>query len=249
MLSNMSSGGVSQVNGVAVNDAGDAMVLWVESANNIDTLKKVVYSPAIGWGSVITAMDDVGSFRMSKMDRNGYVALFTHTTATNKNFVGRIGLNTPIETKQTDVGTLGMPLSVSSNSFGDALFTWGYYDGVNSVGIRGITYSSTTGWGSEGFIALGNIQGFFYFPSGASGIDEHGNMFLMLVEANSGLSDIKVMRSTPEKGWSAPESIASGLSALFTSHLTVSSQGSAMVLWLETTPKQANYVSFYSVQQ
>jgi len=245
MLSNMSSGGVSQVKGVAVNDSGYAMVLWVESANNIVTLKKVIYSPTTGWGTAITAMDDVGSFRMSKMDRNGYVALITHTTTTNRNFVARIGLNAPVETKQIDIGMFGMPLSVSSNSAGDALFTWGYFDGVNWVGIRGITYSSMSGWGSEGFISQGSIQGIFYFPTGASGIDNNGNMFLMLIEANSSQSDIKVMRSTPENGWGAPEIIASGLPALFTSNLTVSPQGSAMVLWLETASKQANFVSFY----
>lgn len=229
---------------LAVNESGRVMLLWRQFDGATTTHYKSVFSFATGWSNPEQIYVGDGILRMSQMDKNGNVVLFINSVTGN--YVAKIGLDTQLETKSINSGEYPRPLTVSMNKSGHAFISWGYFDGLSILGIKGIMYSPDTGWDADTLITDNGWGGLFSLD--ISGIDDIGNMMLAVSLQNPTQGSLGVMHYNPVTGWGQPVEIATGDFDLVGMQLTVSPNGTAMLLWETddlTTFEQKRFVSFY----
>lgn len=259
-LSNLVGGDIFLA-GLAVNEAGNFLVLWSERDNTTftSTCYKSVFNSATGWNTPELLLSGVGDrvISMSDMDRNGNVALtmyWTDSVSLVQTLFGRIGVNSPLElSPQALSDSTSVVLNPQMNSYGDAFVAWVAGESPNTS-IQGLNYSHINGWGHDSEILknafLSTIHGNF------SGMDDFGNIYLSCMLYINDAPNLAVIRYSPGIGWGP--SLITNNASIYTyirdSSLVVAKHGKAAFIWTIYEPTSEvppitmtrnTYISFY----
>lgn len=232
--------------GIAVTPNGEVMVLWSQFGWVANCYcYKSVYTPSSGWKEPEAFVKMPGSLKMSPCDKDGNVVLFINSFSVN--VIGRLGINTAFDSKTINSGEFPATVTISNNISGDAFITWGYWESASSGGIKGISYSHSTGWSKDILILNNPID--VTFSREISGIDGFGNMFVSYATTENGRTELKAMRFTPENGWGKPVIISTGIIAIRGHSMAVSPLGNALLLWRAIQDDNPSLTQFMSVFQ
>jgi len=178
---------------------------------------------------------------MSPFDKDGNVVMFINSSSGN--VVGRLGINTAFDSKTINTGEFPASVTVSNNISGDAFITWGYWDSASGGGIKGTSYSHSTGWSEDSLIVKNPVD--VALSREISGIDGFGNMFVSFFTTENGGTELKAMRFTPENGWGKPVTISTGIIAVLGHSMVVSPLGNALLLWREVRDGNPSTTPFF----
>jgi len=251
-LSNPLPGGDVFFAGVAVNASGKYLALWTErnNASFTSSCYKSTFDFVSGWSSPELFLSGAGDrvLRMSDMDDNGNVAIslyWTDGASLVERYLGRIGLNLPLELMSRPVMVTFMDPAPKMNSRGDAFVAWS--DGVfPNPRVQKISYSRHNGWGNT--MTVQNIMAVFSLRGDYFGLDNSGNSFVAGVTDVGTTPSLAVVRYTPAGGWGEPVKLTTDQQTIFNSSLVVSRGGKAALVWtvIEGTPAGIkSYISFY----
>jgi len=232
--------------GIAVGLNGEVMVLWSQFGWVANCYcYKSVYTPSSGWKEPEAFVKMSGIIKMSPFDKDGNVVMFINSSSGN--VVGRLGINTAFDSKTINTGEYPASVTVSNNISGDAFITWGYWESASSGGIKGISYSHSTGW-SEDILILDNPVD-VVFSHEISGIDDSGNMYVSYATTENGGTVLKAMRFTPENGWGKPVAVSTGIIDIRGHTMVVSPLGNALLLWRAIQDDNNVMTQYMSVYQ
>ena len=235
------SAGDDQLPRIAIDAAGNVMVVWELNAFSSTSIWANRFVPGTGWGTATrigsgnpnanhvtpqVAMDAAGNALAAWTQYNGAI-----TNVWGNRFVAGSGWGTA-GLIQGDSASSGRDPMVAADSGGNALLVWAQFDLTTSADhIWASRYVAGTGWGSSTLLQTSNPTQQANLPRVA--FDSSGNAVAVWNQGAFGLFSVYAARYTTGAGWGTPapiETHASGSSAT-NAAIGMDAGGDAIAVW------------------
>lgn len=234
--------GLSLAPRIAIDKNGNALASWVEYSSMVYSVRAKRYRPAAGWDANTRNIAGTSGYAETPdicFDPSGNaVAVWSQMTTTqtaqtsiwaNRYAPATGWLGAELLETNEDGSAYAPRVAVDGN--GNAMVVW-MQPSANALQIWWNRYDATAGWSNAQFIqqaAPGDNQ----YPRVA--IDQAGHAISVWPQFEGGASRIQASFYDPIAGWSVPQAISSGTTAIeLYPEIAMNAAGSAMAVWEET---------------
>ena len=223
---------------IAIDDLGDALVVWRQYDGSGYSIYANRYTPVGGWGSaeLIESSSGTASLPQIAIDDSGNaVAVWRQHNGSAYDIYANRYTSTggwgAAELIESSSGTASLP-QIATDGSGNALAVWMQYDGsAHSIYVN--RYTPVGGWGAAELIE--SSAGTASDPQ--IGIDGSGNALAVWSQLSGGDNSIYVNRYTPVGGWGSAELIESSSGAASDPQIGIDgSSGNALAVWDQQDP-------------
>jgi hypothetical protein len=234
--------GLSLAPRIAIDKNGNALASWVEYTGVVYSVRVKRYHPAAGWEVNTRNIAGTSGYAETPdicFDPSGNaVAVWSQMTTTQASqtsiWTNRYTTATgwaAAELLETNEDGSAYAPRVAVDGEGNAMVVW-MQPSANALQVWWNRYDATAGWRNALFIQQA-VPGDNYYPRVA--IDQAGHAISVWTQFEGGFSRIQASFYDPIAGWSVPQAISSGTTAIeLYPEIAMNAVGSAIAVWEET---------------
>lgn len=218
---------------VAMDEAGNAVVVWVQDDGVANSIWANYYAAGSGWGTAerIEIRDSGDATAPSvAMDSSGRaIAIWSQSSGTRTNlranqYLPGSGWGTD-ERIEDETGDVATP-QIAMNSAGNAVAVWVQHDGVTDS-VWAARYTVGTGWNSGIRIEADDASA---DESPKVAIDPNGNALVVWFRASGG-SQLWANRFDATDGWGTAAALATGVGDAIRIKIAMDDSGNGFAVW------------------